>query len=446
MSDLKKIAFLLISIIFTQRFIGQDIYKPIDTATVYKKSAFLSDLENRYERYVDKVEANFSGKSRKKLKELYKNQFEGLHKDISKGELYYNEENKKYLENILGHIVNSNPSLEKYSFYLEFSRYPSANAYSVGDGTLIIQFDLLNYLHHEGELASIIAHEISHYILEHRDKSYENLVLRLKTEDYKKKKKNVYKERYGRQSKAEGLLKEVVYSRKHKSRKQEYEADSLGFELLSNTKYDINHAVNSLMIYSDVDMEKDSLKLSFLREIFNTANQQFDEDWLFSEDFSQYTYTVDKNWNVDSLKTHPDCDNRIEKLGSLIEKMKTYSTDSVFAIDQKKFNELKSVAEFERINNMFLYEWYGKGLYETLKAMQTKRDDKYLLKTFCIYLNKLYEAKKDMKFSKYVPPINPKEHSDSEQRFINFMYNISSNELEKLVNDYNNKLKELQIP
>ena len=420
---------------------SQQSYKPYDTVSHNYKKSFLLGFKNRYLKKEKEVKSKFRGKKKKELLKMYKEQFDELKENFDKGELYYEKKNREYLHKILNHIIKYNPELKKHKFYLEFSRMPEPNAYSIGDGTLIIDFDLINFLDNEAQLASVISHEISHYLLHHREKSYEKHVDIVLSKNYRKKIKNIKKTSYNRQSKAESLLKGIVYSKRHKSRKHEYQADSLGLLLFSHTKYNPEEFVNALKKLDSVDVDKDSLSVDFLKKFFSTKHQKFNPEWLEIEDFSEYQYSKDKNWDIDSLKTHPNIKNRILKVEKLIKKHNLKNSNSDFAVDSKFYNDLKRRSVYEQIFTYYYLKEYGQGLYRTLIGLQKNPDDKFLQKMFIKFFEKLNKAKKEFRLGRYVPTINPKKQTDSEQLFINFIDNFSDIEFDRLNKDFKQKFK-----
>jgi hypothetical protein len=132
------------------------------------------------------------------------------------------------------------------------------------------------------------------------------------------------------------------------------------------------------------------------------------------------------------LKTHPDCAARIKKIEEKLSK------DNIkdFEIDNKFFANLKNIATFELVANHYHAKEYGFSLYEALKLLNRKKDDVYLMKMVSENLIVLAKAKKEMKLNTYIPRINPKEQTNSQQRFYNFMNNLSINEIQRLSNDY----------
>ena len=335
---------------------------------------------------------------------------------------------------MVGIIVEANPELKKNKMNIHFSRATNPNAFSVGDGTLVVHLDLLNSLDTEGELVSVLCHEISHFTLDHRNKSIKKHVDNLTSKETKQEEREINRLKYNKQKRAEKLIQNVVYSRKSKSRIHELQADSLGYVYFKNTKYNPVHFNNVLKNLTKADFERDSLEVKDYRTFFTTKNQKFVEDWLVMEDFSKYHYTKEHyfKWNTDSLKTHPDCAERIKQ----IEQFQSKNTTKEFELDAAAFKTLKQQATYELVANYYYFKQYGYSLYEALKLLKHNPKDGYLLRMTALNLKKLANAKSIMKLNSYIPSINPNEQTLSEQRFYNFMNNLTQNELTRIAIDY----------
>ena len=432
---LSAISLLFIINCFSQR------YTPIDTNAVAEIKKFKEALEIRHESNIDMIKDEFSGEKKRKLVSIYKDQFETFTKDIEKGSLYYQKENQNYLESVLNEIIVSNPELKSKKIFINFSRDTSPNAYSVGDGTLIVNFDLLNYLDSESELASVICHEISHYVLNHRNKSVTNYVQNMISDETKQEEREIRKQKYNSQKRAEKFVKTVIYSKTSKSREHEIQADSLGVAFLKKTNYNQASVQKLLKHLDDCDKETDTLKPEDYKKFFTTKNQKFIEEWFEKEDFSKYKYSKENifKFDVDSLKTHPDCSKRIEKIAEY----KITESKKEFSVNENYFKKLKSVAVYETIYNDFKKKKYGYCFYSCLKLLNKTPNDPFLQKTMSSCLTLLAKSKKDMKFNSYIPRINPKDQTNAEQIFFNFMNNLTVNEIDRLSKDYEEITKNL---
>src|SRR5699024_7442607 len=71
------------------------------------------------------------------------------------------------------------------------SRDTSPNAYSLGEGTFVFNISLLSRLENEEQLYFIMAHELSHYVLNHLGTEVSNRMSFSKSKKYKKKKRKL---------------------------------------------------------------------------------------------------------------------------------------------------------------------------------------------------------------------------------------------------------------
>jgi Peptidase family M48 len=430
---LKKEYIILIFILSAFNIYSQ-VYQPLDTVCEVWNTKLIDEMTVRHKSNIDQIKDENSGDIKRGIVAAYIDQFDDLVKDFKKGELYFDLKNQNYLQQLFNNIVLSNPELKSKEMNIHFSRETNPNAFSIGDGTLIVHLELLNTLETEGQLTGVICHEIAHYSLNHRNKSIKQHYENLNSKETKKEERDIIHQKYNKQKRAENFLKDVVYSRKNKSRIHEMEADSLGFVYFKNTKYNPAHFANALKNLEKSDKEKDSLVDGDYKKFFITKSQKFIEEWLVMEDFSGYHYSKENvfKWNIDSLKTHPDCAARIKNIEEKLSK------DNIkdFEIDNKFFANLKNIATYELVANHYHAKEYGFSLYEALKLLNRKKDDVYLMKMVSENLIVLAKAKKEMKLNTYIPRINPKEQTNSQQRFYNFMNNLSINEIQRLSNDY----------
>ncbi|AIJ37796.1 M48 family metallopeptidase [Flavobacterium psychrophilum] len=431
-----SLAFLMV--FFTINIFSQE-YKNIDTTATNEKKLFLKDFKNRHDTNIEYVKNNFSGNTKKDLIKRYIDAFNDFSKTVTKGELYFNKDDQEYLEKIVTTIKNVNPILKEKDFYIYLSRDPRINAFSIGDGTLIINLALFNALKSEGELASVICHEMAHYYLDHRGRSIKKSIDFLNSDTFKKEERSIKKEKYNKYKRADKLLKNLEYTRKNKSRIFEFQADSLGYCFFKNTKYNPQQAVDLLNHLSDSDKEKETLEEADYKMFFTTKNQSFIKEWLQMEDFSDYHYSKENShrWDIDSLKTHPDCNERITRI-KLDNQKKTN-----FSVDASCFEKIKNISPYETVYNYYYFKEYGICLYESLKLYRKNKKDAFLLELIAKNLELLAKAKKEMKFNTYITSINPKEHTISQQRFLNFMNNLTLTEIEQISKDYNNLTKKL---
>jgi len=221
------------------------------------------------------------------------------------------------LNTILDKIKVSNTDINLDDIKLLLAVSNEINAYNCGDGIVVLELPLVLKIDNEYELAYVISHEIAHQKLNHVYKSMLKSSQQNNSEDLKKQTKEIDKLKYNKSKLASGLFKNIVYSGREESRKRESEADSLGYIFYKKAYPEYqNYAVETLKKLKTIDVEKDSLSKQDFVKLFEAQNLKFKDEWIASE-IANYNYQkTEKFWNVDSLRTHPDCDARISFLKS----------------------------------------------------------------------------------------------------------------------------------
>lgn len=424
---------IILSLFFSSAYC--QTYKPFDTISFDRRKLFLKEFKIRHDLKIKEIKKTYSGKISKEIEEAYKSQFEDFSRTIENKEIYFDDRIQNYAQKILTEIKNSNNSLADQNLAVYFSRDPEPNAYSIGDGTIVFNIELLKHLNDEAEIGFIICHEIAHYTLKHRDQSIEREISSRNLKETKALEKEIKKSKINRQIKSEAFAKNSIYTRKNKSRYQEFQADSLGILYFKNTRYNTASSITSLKHLSKTDVEIDSLPRVTYPKNFTTKNQKFIKEWIVMEDYSKYSYSKENTfkWDVDSLKTHPNCEQRIEKISKwLTNKKSNYYADKSF------FDELKTKINYEQVYSNYYLKNYGSSLYSALKLKEKNQKDIYLKEMIASNLEALAKAKKEMKISSYIPSINPNEQTKSEQYYFNFVSNLTLSELEQLASDYKN--------
>lgn len=121
------------------------------------------------------------------------------------------------------------------------ARDPTYNAFAIHDGSLFIHVGILAEMHNEAALASIMGHEIAHFINDDNRVSFFN---KLALHTRKNRHLNI----------------ELRIDKAHDDRLMEHIADSIGYSLARKAGYDIHHAIfNHLLFMKD---EPDSSEIA----------------------------------------------------------------------------------------------------------------------------------------------------------------------------------------
>lgn len=413
---------------------SQATYQPVDTANNYNyRKGLASHYELEKKNLISSIKTSSSAK-KKIYTQLYNNIYDNLIHNINAGEIYYYPKLEDYIKGIVTEFSTSQNL--PINVKVLISREETKNAYMMLNGTLVFNQNLLSILENENQLAAVVAHEIGHNLLNHSKNKVEKYVEISTDEDLVSEAKQIRRQQYNKNTEAEALLKNLVYNRQKNKREDEIEADKKSFDLLKNSKYSTNQIIRVLEILADSDIEKDSLTTDDFKKFFTLPNEAFNEKLLVGEASSEYL-SLDEiffKWDVDSLKTHPSCQERIVLV-------KKFDSNNLPTFEKKHnlFSELKSASELENINNNFLQKKYGRSLYSTLKFLKKNPENSFAKKMFTENLKQLKLARDTKNYGKYIIYPNPKEHSKSEQLFYTFFDNLSNTNFDKILTYYSSK-------
>lgn len=388
-------------------------------------------------RIVTEFDASYSSSVSRKLGEHLENFKEFFLNEIDKGTYIYNTPINERINEIYKDISRDNPNVPK-DFQVLVSRDVSLNASCFVNGTMVVNIGTINYLESEDQLAAILCHEIGHKLLNH---SEQYLVKSFEEENSKRTKKEIRdlkRTRYNQQELAFTVLKEKIYNNREEKRNREFEADSIGLVLLRNTKYnpkDFLRALELSLLYDTITPA--DLNIKIYSEVFDLPGQPFNQDWLVQEDFSTYDYVFEEKFSKDSLSSHPEINERIEKLkSSLLPSLDIGEKDTSVNSENLQYQNLRLVAEKEEVPNLFLLKKYGFCIYLSLIKIDQGYKVEYHKKWMGKAFHELHKARKSYTANKYLDRINPEEHSESYQQFINFMWNLNLEEIKNIADFY----------
>jgi len=364
----------------------------------------------------------------------YKSIFKALNESIKEGHMVHMPGMSALLEQILHEIKTKNPAVPgDVSILLVRDNIP--NAYTMGDHTVFVNMGLFYHLESEDQVAAIIAHEIGHIVLKHSIQALNN--------SYKRDKESIEEVKTIRHADikrsdfALELLRNSIYRGKEIGREHEMQADSLGYVLLSNTRYNSSSFVKALEIIEAYDSlsNKDTLHAAIYKRLFDLPGQPFKDKWLKGEDFSSYNYSAYKpRFDEDSVSTHPKTEERIKYLADIFPG--SVSERAADAPKTDSYDKIRVQAEKELMPNLFFNEEYGSALYKSLLSLQANHDEEYYKTWMSKCLQKLYEARRDYKLNKYLDRVTPKDQTESYMMFLNFMWNLNLTEIKNIADFY----------
>jgi Zn-dependent protease with chaperone function len=431
---MRKLAILLF--LFVNYCVSAQNLMLTDTLTTAQKkdlSRFYENKKNDFLKNLSVPETN--KKELQEIKMRFKTIFEDFDEAFKKNKLIDYKPINEYFNQLLAEIKKANPEIPDIHILVSTAFHP--NAYNTGEGTVVIDNYLLACLDSESQLLFILCHEIAHQTLQHGIYSTLREIRHDNSNELKKQTKNIKKQKYNRNSQAENLLKDIAYKNSSESRKDELQADSLGFVYFSGLKRDNQQIVRALESLRAADNEPDSLTIMDYQRLFADKRLNFDEKWFDMGDYSMYHYKKTNKYNTDSLRTHPNISERIAALPVTSNPEGTKFAETSVS---DEFTPWHESAMTQNVYNEYIAEHYGNSLYEALK-LYNRQPTPFLKEMIGKNFKKLYEAQKAYRLNRYVSQINVNDNTTSYNIFCAFINHLKLSELEAFSNYFNNEQK-----
>lgn len=382
--------------------ISQTTYQPIKNDSLLTVF-LLKKAEQKFE--LDKSAT--SGENKKYLVKEYESRFDHIKTMYDRNELITNKAVKAYLDDLVAVIINANPQLKALQPTVLFSKRHWPNASSFGEGTIVFNVSLFHRLRNESQAAFIISHELAHLYLDHSNHSINQYVNTIYSKEFQQQLRDIKRQSYLQGRSLDKMIKSLSYKNRRHSRGHELEADSVAFELLKNTGFDVRESITCLALLDSVDTEKYYGSLH-LEEQFNFPDYPFRKSWLRKKSLTISEAVAaggDSSDEViaesDSLKTHPQCALRIAKLTPYAERHYTNSQQQ-FLVSRATFDSLVNSFDYEMIQYCYESDNIGRALYYALQLFYTNKQHAYLATMIGKCLNRIYTAQKEHTLSKIV--------------------------------------------
>ncbi len=410
-------------------------YPLLDTSSVAPLENLVDTYEANVQLYQDYLKNTQEKKLVKKLIEYHTDFSEGFVEEMKDEVFVFDTRFVEYAQGILKKLTDANPSIGE-DYKLLISREPSLNAYCSPEGYVVLNMGMFYYLESESQIASVMAHELSHKILQHSLNRQIEQIKKAESQERKEKIKAIKKQKYNKNSSAFKLLKQNTYESSKKRRLNEFAADSLGYILYKNAQtYQNCDYVSALQLYTFYDtIRPQGLSTDMYKKLFDLPDQPFKEEWLQSEDYSIYDYSQYEHiFHKDSLATHPENQERISHLQNLFPELKQ---ECELTPQSAELKELESVAFHAAVPNLYKLEAYGVALYSCMLAIQRDKSVDYFYPLLGDCFMKIYEAQKKYELNKYLDQLAPEDQSESYQQFLSFMWNLRLDEIKQIADYY----------
>jgi predicted Zn-dependent protease len=399
------------------------------------KQQILEKIENNYDYQVNLLR----GKYKSKIRKEYKRRKELITEVFLDSTFIFDNAYNNFVASIIKEVKSTNPSIKKNVDLVFINRHLDPNASCFGNHTFMFNLGLFHFLENEDEFAFIICHELAHQYLNHVNNGVRKRVEKFNSKEYKRKLSYAKRTIYGRNKAGIKLLKELNYGFLKKSREKEYEADSLGLIFFQNTKYNISASYKALSRLKTFDDGMFNTKLK-IDSVFNFDKYKFRKYWLEEEDtmFDIEEKADDlKWWDEDSIKTHPDIENRVEKLKTKITRSSSNGS--------KSFNDIKKYAFKDQINSLLYFNQLDLAFYLLLEKIQRDEPSDFLVIKLAETLQKTYITKKEHVFGKKIPQSSPFAKEKKLNKLRVFLHNLELKDVRKIgyhfCQKYVNKIK-----
>ncbi|MEJ5103205.1 M48 family metalloprotease [Chryseobacterium sp. MYb328] len=411
-------------------------YKTIDTADYLQRKDFLRNFTAGNEALIKGLKSQYSGRTGSEMSKIYKEFGTDFENQVKNKDFVFKSEFDAVIKSLVQRLRKNNPKVPQ-DLKILIARDNTPNAYCLADGTFVINMGLYNWMDNEAQVAGVISHELGHKIEDHTLKSVLNIVEQNKLDKstVQSIKETTDRRSQGRNEKAFDILKNRIYKKSVEKRNLEIQADSLGYVIFKNSDFKKNEFINGLQKLQTFDtVSPRELKIETYKKLYDLPKQAFKDKWMKKEDFSLYNYNFYKEkLNKDSLASHPEMVKRLEKLKKTFPELNT-------PVEAEKPSEaylvLKKTARMEILPNFFHSEDYGLGIYTAMQFLQDGEEEKYYKGWLGKCFTKIYEARKNYNLNRYLDRVEPKNQSESYQQFLNFMWNLSLDEIKNISEYY----------
>ena len=358
-----------------------------------------NEYQQRYKEELDKLPS----KNHKDYVTIYGERWDNIKQYFDKEAIYTSASAQAYLDKLVAEIVRGNPGLSGDKFKCFFSRTSTPNAAYVGEGIILFDIGLFYRLDDEAEAAFVLCHEISHFLLRHPEHSMEKYVTAINSAEVQAELRRLQRTEYHKNEQLEKMVKGLTFDSRRHSRDHESQADSMAVELLLHTRFGAPGALRTLAILDTIDADSFDIG-GCLQQTFNAPNYPFQKKWIRRDEglLGGHGRLLNDKKMEDSLKTHPDCQVRIQILRPMIEGRTGGASETRFVVDSAAFVKWKELFRYEAIEYAFASDHYSLSLFLTLEELKTHPGDLYLVSNVGRILNGIYTAQKGHTLSKVV--------------------------------------------
>jgi len=394
-------------------------------------SVKLLNIRNSIRQHYQKDSASITGENKKYIVNIYRERYENLADMFNDKELMVSPGADGYLASLVNEIFSNNPELKQLGTRFLFSRVYWPNAFSTGEGTIVFNLGLFSRLNNESQVVFVLCHELAHLYLDHGNKAILQYVNTVYSEDFQQELKEIKKSKYEQNKQLDKLEKGLAFKSRRHGRQHESEADSMALVFMQKTGFSVKESLTCLDLLDIID--KDNYPAdSGLQKHFNFAEYPFQKKWIKKETafFGGIPDKAITTREQDSLKTHPDCKDRITRLSPAVAKINAANRKD-FVISENRFLELKRDFSFELVEFCYTSNRISRCLYYAMELLESNPENVYLVGMIGKCFITMYENQKTHKLNQVVSLPSP--YADKNYNtLLEFIQNIRINDMAAL--------------
>lgn len=307
-----------------------------------------------------------------------------------------------YVQRVFEQVLQANKQLPPMRLVL--TKNPEPNARAVGNGTIILNIGLLPRLENESQLAFILCHELAHVQARHMETSIQEQLTTLHSRELKRQVRRIVQQEYNINSKIKALVMGMSLNSTYHQRKHERQADSLGYVLLRNTRFEAPQAYRALQLLDKMDEPESAAPLELSR-YFGCAELARPLATPPTRPQSIFTLKAPEKTELettDTLKSHPDCQKRMRFIKELAQNQVADGPQAV----APEFAQIRAVSRLEVVQSWFDVDGYDHALFDALQLLREQPQSAYLQAVVVLCLYELRQHLQDHTFTEVVSNIS----------------------------------------
>lgn len=334
-----------------------------------------------------------------------------------------------YLKRTHAAVVAANP--EAASTKVILTANPTPNAFSIGDGTIVVYTGLMAGLENEDQLAFVLCHEIAHYLLHHSTHALTKRIQTLHSKEFKSKVEAAGKQEYNSVEQVANIYKNVLLNNRYHHRDLERQADSMAYRLYVKTSFEPLQSQRLVQLFEFID---EPFRDTILRveQRFGCESYPFKKSWLEQDNGSVWGAAHEERARTeksmeDSLRTHPDWRNRLQWLEAMAGKKLPSGAHTI----DSSYASIRFLSALECVEAWFDVERYDRSLYYALLYEKVYPGCDYFREIQALSLYGLYEKSKEHKLSDVLAQRSP-DQPEPYNQFLDFLNNLRIKDLQSL--------------